>query len=34
MYDDLIEKIQKQAEKENRTFTNMIETILLKYFEG
>jgi len=26
---DVVEKVQKMAENDNRTFTNMVETILL-----
>ncbi len=28
---DVVEKIEEMAEKDNRTFSNMVETILLKY---
>jgi len=27
--EDVVEKVQKMADKDNRTFTNMVETILL-----
>jgi hypothetical protein len=27
----LIKKIQEQAERENRSFSNLLETILIKY---
>jgi len=30
---ELWEKIKKQAQKENRTYTNMINTILRDYFK-
>lgn len=29
---DLVDKIQSKANEENRNFSNMAETILLKYF--
>jgi len=28
---DVVQKIESMADKENRTFSNMVETILLKY---
>lgn len=28
---DVIKKIEKLADEENRTFSNMVETILIKY---
>ncbi|MFS4493041.1 hypothetical protein [Maribacter sp. 2308TA10-17] len=29
--ESIIEKVEELAQKENRTFANMVETILLKY---
>lgn len=29
----LIKKIQEQAERENRSFSNLLETILIKYLK-
>lgn len=28
---DVVDKVNKLAEEDNRTFSNMVETILLKY---
>jgi len=30
---NLVETIEEMAKKENRNFSNMVETMLLKYFE-
>ena len=31
---EIAEKIREQAEKENRTISNMVQTIILEHFEG
>lgn len=30
---DVVEKVKAQAEKENRSFSNMLETMAIKYLE-
>ena len=30
---ELLDKVQEQAKKENRTFSNFIETVLIEYIQ-
>ncbi len=34
MPEDLIEKVKKYSERNNRSFTNSVNTLLMKYFEA